>query len=656
MSEQLMLPEGGLVLLQDERKVISLHTGSSPRQADFAFVPSSYDTAPGQLNQYVLEALGVSYFALPKPARLRDGFHVCETPSGVRVVFVVTIKGTVDVKTLLHTNLRKALSALGNELVGKTIWLPIMGTGEAGLHVHASLHITLKALLEAELGAPGRPAHVRVDLPPDLPRSLQTKLYRDARALVMGEPSPHLARLDYATVSALVEHSTNPAAAPGAPQGEPAREQALIALLSELFDDDGLRQWVRLALGREAHQALPGAPVAFDALCFRLVLQAQQRGLVSEGFFASLIAKRPGQAERIREVAALWRAADQVLRPGSQPATGASTPERPQARPLDVDERTRQLGKQLADAYGRKQLLEAAGASTAEVMQEILRLKRDIRSGGQLRLGDQLGDGRYLLVERIGRGGFANVWKALDQVSGQHVAVKVLHSELAGDVIRRERFFRGARVMAELEHPAVVRIIEPYGEDDGYHYFVMELATGGDLRQAVLDGRVVASDVVPLLLGLGRALEEAHVRGLVHRDVKPANVLLTEGREPRLTDFDLVAAAETTGGTRTGAMGTFIYAAPEVLDRPQDADARADVYGLGMTALFVLHGADLTTEIKYAAADFISRLSCDEPLKRILQRAVAWKAKNRFADVAAFCEALRAHVQAVPRIEPSRRM
>jgi formylglycine-generating enzyme required for sulfatase activity len=673
MPAQSMPPDDGLVLLQDERKVISLHAGSSPRAADIAFTSiANLDFLRSRrgLLARVLSALEVEPRDVPSPDALRDGFHVRATPSGVTVAFVVTVTYNLETDTLLRLNLGRALSAMGDRLAGKVIWLPLMGTGAGGLSMEDSLQITLETLLAAELPAAGRPVRFCIDLPEELGSVWHKKLQQHAHRL-LGVPMPRgedMLSRQYGMLTPAKRPRASAATRAPTPQSERAaaaaraslirapEQKALVELLSGLFDDNGLRRWVRLELGAETSHALPGAPVAFDELCFQLMLQAQQRGLIHGGFFERLIEERPAQRDRIREVGALWRAASDVQRLNPLPSAVTLPPECPQARPLDVDVRTRQLGEQLEEAYARKRVLEAAGASTAEVLQEILRLKRDIRSGGQLRPGDRLGDNRYLLLERVGRGGFANVWKALDQVSGEYVAVKVLHSELASDVIRRERFFRGARIMSELGHPAVVRIIEPHGEDDGYYFFVMELVTGGDLRQAVLDRRVLASDVVPLLLGLGRALEAAHARGFVHRDIKPANVLLTESREPRLTDFDLVAAAETTGGTRTSAMGTFIYAAPEVLDRPQDADARADVYGLGMTAAFVLHGADLTTEIKYAAADFIAQLACDEPLKRILQRAVARKAAERFADAAAFCEALRMHVQPMPRIEPTRQM
>jgi serine/threonine protein kinase len=429
-----------------------------------------------------------------------------------------------------------------------------------------------------------------------------------------------------------------------------SRDHELVALLVQLFDADELRRWARLALGEEVHRELPGVPVALNELALQCVRLGQLHGLVDEVFFARLRAERPAQARRVSELAEQWRDARHAL-----PASGT-----PARRPSlhYLDERTRLLSEQLADEYVRKQSLEAAGLDTSEVVHNILRIKRKIRSGGQLRPGDRLGDNRYLLVERIGRGSSANVWKALDLVFLRDVAVKVLHGELAGDVIRRERFFRSARIMAELDHPAVVRIIEPHGEDDDFHYFVMELAAGGDLRRAVLDGRVDASALMPLLFRLGEGLAVAHAHGLVHRDIKPANVLLTESGDLRLADFNLVSVADAFQPTRVSGilLGTLVYAAPEMLDRPQEVDARIDVYGLGMTAAFVLHGADLPSDVLLDAAGFIARLPCDEPLKRILQRAVARESSKRFADAASFCRALREYVERPQRSEASRQV
>ncbi|MBD0327879.1 MAG: protein kinase [Pyrinomonadaceae bacterium] len=318
--------------------------------------------------------------------------------------------------------------------------------------------------------------------------------------------------------------------------------------------------------------------------------------------------------------------------------------DRLKAQPLPSyqDEATERLCAQIELERARRQDLLAHEIDTAEVDRTIRELRRQLREGGQLRAGDALGSGRYLLLRQVGRGGFAIVWEAHDRERNERVAVKVLHSNLAGDRIRHERFFRGARTMAELGHPAVVRVLEQRGEDGGYHYFVMEFIAGDDLRQAVLKKALSGEAVIPVILRVGEALSFAHQKGLVHRDVKPANILLDTTGSPRLTDFDLVGGGDTTGGTRTGALGTVVYTAPEITDRPQDADARADVYSLGMTAVFALHGAELSLldAVRYVDR-LIDKLRCSDAIKAVLKRAVDIEKEGRFADAGAFCEALR---------------
>jgi protein tyrosine kinase len=107
-----------------------------------------------------------------------------------------------------------------------------------------------------------------------------------------------------------------------------------------------------------------------------------------------------------------------------------------------------------------------------------------VSSTGRLRAGDSLGEGRYVLLEELGRGGFAIVWKAKDKVEERHVAIKVLHTNLAGDTIRRERFYRGARAMQRLQHPGVVRVLEPEGEDSGLMVSALRVALRAGARAA----------------------------------------------------------------------------------------------------------------------------------------------------------------------------
>jgi nucleoside phosphorylase len=313
----------------------------------------------------------------------------------------------------------------------------------------------------------------------------------------------------------------------------------------------------------------------------------------------------------------------------------------PYRAPQESEPHVRALAVQLDEAFARRKRLREAGAPTAAVDAEILALRRQMREGGVLRAGDSLGDGRYLLLDQVGRGGFAYVWRALDREAGEEVAIKVLRSDLAADTTRLDRFFRGARIMAELSHPAVVRVRSQKEEDGGYQYFVMEFVPGGDLRHAVLSGSVKGEAALPLILTVGDALAAAHAQKIIHRDVKPANILLDAAGAPRLTDFDLVAVKDTTGGTRTGAMGTFGYAAPECMHHPQDADARADVFGLSMTAIFALHGRELPLDVVRDARGFIRKLACSEAIKAVLERGAAWDAEARFSDASAFCAALR---------------
>jgi eukaryotic-like serine/threonine-protein kinase len=308
--------------------------------------------------------------------------------------------------------------------------------------------------------------------------------------------------------------------------------------------------------------------------------------------------------------------------------------------------------RELEAAQAAKEAASRRGDDIGSIQATIDDRKRRLREGGQLQANDSLGGRRYFLLRRIGRGGFATVWEADDRETGQRVAVKVLHPHFAADRARRERFFRGARAMARLRHPHVARVLVPYEEDAGFFYFVMDLHAGGDLHRAVIEKRLPRTRVVPLILDVGDALAEAHAQGFVHRDVSPHNVLLSVTGEAKLSDFDLVAAADSTGGTRTGVMGKFLYAAPEGMSHPQNANARADIFGLGMTAIFCLHGTDLPTHVLRKPEQFLAGLDCGT-LAPVLQKAIEWEAEDRYPTAQAFCEALRAAFRAPTPTPPS---
>lgn len=304
-------------------------------------------------------------------------------------------------------------------------------------------------------------------------------------------------------------------------------------------------------------------------------------------------------------------------------------------------QRVRLLESELEAALNRKEDLVARGADTTDVDRHILAMRREQRQGPQLVEGEILA-GRYKLLQVLGSGGFADVWQALDRKSQRIVAIKVLHPQWQRDRSRTERFERGAYKMAELSHPHIVRVLSDPLIDQGFLFFVMEYLSGGDLGTALTEPSFKTEDLLRNLLQIGQALEHAHRAGLVHRDVKPQNILLDAQRSARLTDFDLVAGAGITGGTRASGLGSFVYAAPEQLDNASIADHRADIYSLGMVALSVLCRKELPLHAIRDTSSFMVSTGIGNSLRGVLGRATSWDPKLRQQSPAQFCHELEA--------------
>lgn len=307
--------------------------------------------------------------------------------------------------------------------------------------------------------------------------------------------------------------------------------------------------------------------------------------------------------------------------------------------PSYADDRTRELSRSLRDAFLRMAELRAGGEDYAEVQEEIFDIQRRLRAGHLLRPGDFLLDGRFRLLEIVGRGGFANVWRAFDFEARRHVAAKVLHGQYRKDSSRLERFFRGARKMASLLHRGVVQVYDYQLEGYEYPFYTMEYLPRGDFGEAVKSGELSKDEIITIILQTGEALHFAHENGFIHRDVKPSNILLTAEGTPKLTDFDLVRAFDTTGGTQTGGMlGTIVYASPELMGNPQNAGVEADVYGLGMTTIFAFYGQDLPLEIIRMAPDFIDSLDTSPKIRKVLKKAIQWNISGRHETVDLFID------------------
>jgi eukaryotic-like serine/threonine-protein kinase len=261
-------------------------------------------------------------------------------------------------------------------------------------------------------------------------------------------------------------------------------------------------------------------------------------------------------------------------------------------------------------------------------------------------------DGRYLLEERIASGGMASVWRAHDEVLARTVAVKILHDHLAQDGDFRERFRREAVAAARLAHPNVVSLYDT-GTDDDRVYLVMELVEGSTLRDVIADvGSLEVGQVAAIGEKVARALHYAHARGLVHRDVKPANILIGEDGTVKVADFGIAKADQDQRDlTRTGmVLGTAAYVAPEqVLAKP--LDGKADQYSLGCVLYEALTGrrpfvgdSPVTTAAARLERDPLPlrSLRADIPrgFEQVITRCIARDASARFSSCAQLADAL----------------
>lgn len=198
--------------------------------------------------------------------------------------------------------------------------------------------------------------------------------------------------------------------------------------------------------------------------------------------------------------------------------------------------------------------------------------------------------GRYEVKSELGRGGMATVFLATDPLIGRDIAVKVLPREFLHDPNFRGRFEREARTIAMLEHPAIVPIYD-FGEQDGQPYLVMRYMAGGTLGDRIKEGPLPVAEAAEILKRLGSALDHAHSRGVIHRDLKPGNILFDEAGRAFLSDFGIVKLAQSSA-TFTGEsiIGTPAYMSPEQVHGDKEIDGRSDIYTLGVILFEMLTG------------------------------------------------------------------
>jgi serine/threonine protein kinase len=275
-------------------------------------------------------------------------------------------------------------------------------------------------------------------------------------------------------------------------------------------------------------------------------------------------------------------------------------------------------------------------------------------------IGETLG--QFKLKKELGRGGFATVYRALQPTLNRDVAIKVLHPEFMRDERALKRFLREAQAIARISHPNIVAVYD-YGEYNGRAYLVMEFIAGNTLKQR-LGKQVQPRFALDVITALGSALDYAHSKGLVHRDVKPANVLITEDDRIVLSDFGIVRLADDDSSLTRGVIGTPQYMSPEQA-LGQDVDGRSDLYSLGVVLYEMLAGrvpfrgdsavATLSMHVTMPVPSAREQNpSLSEGIDRVVRRALAKDPAERYQKGLELTAAFKAAVEEAERpVEPT---
>jgi serine/threonine-protein kinase len=253
--------------------------------------------------------------------------------------------------------------------------------------------------------------------------------------------------------------------------------------------------------------------------------------------------------------------------------------------------------------------------------------------------------GRYEVRGEIGRGGMATVFQAYDPRFEREVAIKVLPREFTHDAQFRTRFEREAKTIALLEHPAIVPVYD-FGEEEGQPYIVMRYMSGGSLSERLNKGPMPANEVIDLYNRLAPALDAAHARGIIHRDMKPGNILYDQYGNSYLSDFGIARMAHSpSAATLTGGniLGTPAYMSPEQVQGDKELDGRSDIYAMGVILYQLLTGSapyQATTPARVMMMHILepvpqilqNRPDLPEGIQEVLAKAMAKEPDDRYSN------------------------
>jgi serine/threonine protein kinase len=267
--------------------------------------------------------------------------------------------------------------------------------------------------------------------------------------------------------------------------------------------------------------------------------------------------------------------------------------------------------------------------------------------------------GRYQVTAEIGRGGMATVYRAYDAAFEREVAIKILPSEFLHDPTFRARFSREAKIIGALEHVAIVPVYD-FGEEDGQPFLVMRLMTGGSLADRIRLGRIPLAEAARILARIAKALDEAHAKGVIHRDLKPGNILFDQHDEPFLADFGIARLVQgPTLTSQYATVGTPAYMSPEQGRGDPDVDGRSDLYALG-SILFEMLSGRVPYEAETPTGQIIKHITdpipnllelctdCPPDCQALINCAMAKKKEDRFTTAMEMAQALSAISQGSP--------